>query len=92
MASKGGKSTKTKELAVDPQKLWDTANKLRGSVDAAEYKHVVLGLIFLKYISDSLQNRLFMDDMDPMDAMDVMDPPEVDRLRWTPWIRLGWRG
>ena len=33
--------------------LWDCANKLRNQMDAAEYKHLVLGLIFLKYISDS---------------------------------------
>ena len=33
-------------------KLWSAADKLRGTMDAAEYKHVVLGLIFLKYISD----------------------------------------
>ena len=34
-------------------KLWLTADKLRNNMDAAEYKHVVLGLIFLKYISDT---------------------------------------
>ena len=33
--------------------LWAAADKLRSSMDAAEYKHIVLGLIFLKYISDS---------------------------------------
>ena len=33
--------------------LWQAADKLRGHLDAAEYKHVVLGLIFLKYISDA---------------------------------------
>ena len=33
--------------------LWKTADALRGSMDAVEYKHVVLGLIFLKYISDA---------------------------------------
>src|SRR5258708_35683151 len=33
--------------------LWAAADKLRGNLDAAEYKHVVLGLIFLKYISDA---------------------------------------
>ena len=38
--------------------LWATADKLRNNMDAAEYKHVVLGLIFLKYISDSF-NDLF---------------------------------
>jgi type I restriction enzyme M protein len=35
--------------------LWKTADALRGSTDAAEYKHVVLGLIFLKYISDAFE-------------------------------------
>jgi type I restriction enzyme M protein len=35
--------------------LWKTADKLRNNMDAAEYKHVVLGLIFLKYISDSFE-------------------------------------
>ncbi len=39
------------------EKLWATADKLRGHMDAAEYKHVVLGLIFLKYISDAFQER-----------------------------------
>jgi type I restriction enzyme M protein len=35
--------------------LWDTANKLRGSVESSEYKHVVLSLIFLKFISDKFE-------------------------------------
>jgi len=39
------------------QKLWLAADKLRGNMDAAEYKHIVLGLIFLKYISDAFQER-----------------------------------
>ena len=38
------------------QKLWKTADQLRSNMDAAEYKHVVLGLIFLKYISDSFSS------------------------------------
>jgi type I restriction enzyme M protein len=37
--------------------LWKAADKLRGSMDASEYKHVVLGLIFLKYIDDSFTER-----------------------------------
>ncbi len=37
--------------------LWKSADALRGQVDAAEYKHVVLGLLFLKYISDSFESR-----------------------------------
>lgn len=42
---------------VDADVLWQAADKLRGSIDAAEYKHVVLGLIFLKYISDAFAAR-----------------------------------
>jgi type I restriction enzyme M protein len=38
-------------------KLWAAADKLRGNMDAAEYKHVVLGLIFLKYISDAFMEK-----------------------------------
>jgi len=37
--------------------LWSAADTLRGSMDASEYKHVVLGLIFLKYISDSFEEQ-----------------------------------
>jgi type I restriction enzyme M protein len=37
--------------------LWDTANKLRGSVESSEYKHVVLSLIFLKFVSDKFEER-----------------------------------
>lgn len=39
------------------EKLWQAANKLRGHMDPAEYKHIVLGLIFLKYISDAFEER-----------------------------------
>ncbi|WP_309235731.1 class I SAM-dependent DNA methyltransferase [Planktothrix sp. FACHB-1365] len=39
------------------EKLWKVADKLRGQMDAAEYKHIVLGLIFLKYISDSCEEH-----------------------------------
>src|SRR3954466_14216038 len=43
-----------KEEALE-KKLWRAADKLRKNMDAAEYKHVVLGLIFLKYISDAFE-------------------------------------
>ena len=39
------------------EKLWQMADKLRNNMDAAEYKHVVLGLIFLKYISDAFEAK-----------------------------------
>jgi len=46
-----------KEIKDEPleKQLWKAADKLRKNIDAAEYKHVVLGLIFLKYISDSFE-------------------------------------
>ena len=46
-------NTKTEEPLE--KQLWKAADKLRKNIDAAEYKHVVLGLIFLKYISDSFE-------------------------------------
>lgn len=48
----------TSSTLQDMQKtLWATADKMRANMDAAEYKHIVLGLIFLKYISDSFAGR-----------------------------------
>ena len=38
-------------------KLWEMADKLRGNIESSEYKHVILGLVFLKYISDSFLER-----------------------------------
>jgi len=51
MAKKNGNGT---EEPLEKQ-LWKTADKLRKNIDAAEYKHIVLGLIFLKYISDAFE-------------------------------------
>ena len=45
----------TADVGFEKQ-IWNAADVLRGSMDAAEYKHVVLGLIFLKYISDRFEN------------------------------------
>jgi type I restriction enzyme M protein len=47
----------TSPLRHKPSTLWATADKLRANMDAAEYKHLVLGLIFLKYISDTFQAK-----------------------------------
>lgn len=49
---------KKKEIADEPleKQLWKAADKLRKNIDAAEYKHVVLGLIFLRYISVSFED------------------------------------
>jgi type I restriction enzyme M protein len=48
---------KQKKQANIEETLWDSANKLRGSVEPSEYKHVVLGLIFLKFASDKFEER-----------------------------------
>lgn len=53
MAKKNGNG---KEKSME-ETLWESANKLRGSVESAEYKHVVLGLIFLKFASDKFEEH-----------------------------------
>lgn len=55
------------------QKLWQAADKLRNNMDAAEYKHVVLGLIFLKYISDA-----FLEVHDGLESDEYADPEDKD--------------
>lgn len=70
------------------QKLWQAADKLRGHMDASEYKHVVLGLIFLKYISDAfeekhsalLQQKLKDKGIDPEDR----DEYTAENIFWVP--------
>lgn len=71
------------------QQIWSAADILRGNMDAAEYKHVVLGLIFLKYISDSFERRYQEllrddDDVEDKDAYTEVNvffvPPEA---RWS---------
>ena len=47
----------TKQSKTLEATLWDAADKLRGNLEAAEYKHVVLGLVFLKYVSDAFEFR-----------------------------------
>ncbi|WP_282032222.1 type I restriction-modification system subunit M [Winogradskyella eximia] len=51
------KKPTTKKTKSIEETLWDSANKLRGTVESSEYKHVVLGLIFLKFASDKFQKR-----------------------------------
>ncbi|MDA0725104.1 MAG: class I SAM-dependent DNA methyltransferase, partial [Verrucomicrobia bacterium] len=50
-------STSPKNAKSFEEVLWDTATKLRGSVESSEYKHVVLSLIFLKFVSDKFEER-----------------------------------
>ena len=62
-------------------KLYQAADKLRNNMDAAEYKHVVLGLIFLKYISDSFEekyNFLLQEFANPQSELYIKE--EFDRF------------
>lgn len=54
MARRAAKAKPSKTLE---QTLWDAADKLRGNQEPSEYKHVVLGLVFLKYVSDRFDER-----------------------------------
>ncbi len=56
MAEKQAKKKVVKIKSIE-ETLWESANKLRGSVEPAEYKHVVLGLIFLKFASDKFEEH-----------------------------------
>lgn len=63
--------------------LFEAANKLRGSVESAEYKHLVLGLIFLKYISDSFtlrREQLQAELADPDSELYTDDPAEREEV------------
>ena len=51
------KKAKEKQEKPIEVSLWESANKLRGSVEPSEYKHVVLGLIFLKFVSDKFEEH-----------------------------------
>src|SRR3990172_5206068 len=74
--------------------LWQMADALRGSMDAAEYKHVVLGLIFLKYISDAFEEQHGKLDAEKKQGADPEDPDEYRAFNifWVPpearWQRL----
>jgi type I restriction enzyme M protein len=72
MAKKNGNGT---EEPLEKQ-LWKTADKLRKNIDAAEYKHIVLGLIFLKYISDAFEELYAKLKADEANGADPEDKDE----------------
>ncbi len=65
--------------------LWQAADALRGSMDAAEYKHVVLGLIFLKYISDASEEQHSKLQSEKSQGADPEDPDEY-RAKGIFWV------
>ena len=75
--------------------MWAAADKLRGHMDASEYKHVVLGLIFLKYISDAFQAKY--KQLEATKDTEYTDPEDRDEysaanIFWVPkearWVKL----
>ena len=68
------------------QKLWQAADKLRSNMDAAEYKHVVLGLIFLKYISDAFNelHKKLSDNINQGTDPEDKDEYKAENVFWVP--------
>ena len=84
------KKKKKENKSSIEQKLWLSADNLRKNIDAAEYKHIVLGLVFLKYISDSFESvyqklkktkNADLEDQDEYRAKNVFFVPPL--ARWS---------
>jgi len=73
--------------------LWRAADALRSNMDAAEYKHVVLGLIFLKYISDAFEEHRAALEADRSQGADPEDPDEYRAVNifWVPKEARWWK-
>jgi len=78
-------------LGIETQ-LWSAADTLRGNVDASEYKHVVLGLLFLKYISDAFEELHTQLQQEPGADPEDRDEYLAENVFWVPqearWSRL----
>ncbi|MHB0878361.1 MAG: type I restriction-modification system subunit M, partial [Anaerolineae bacterium] len=86
MAKTNGRNGDTTATLGFEAKLWAAADALRNNMDAAEYKHVVLGLIFLKYISDAVEGK--HTELEALRA-EGADPEDRDEYRaasifWVP--------
>lgn len=82
-----GKSDKSNGTNLGfEQKLWQAADKMRNNMDAAEYKHVVLGLIFLKYISDAFEelHTKLKNDLEGLSDAEDIDEYKKERVFWVP--------
>jgi type I restriction enzyme M protein len=90
---KAGGTTGGATVGYEAQ-LWHMADALRGSMDAAEYKHVCLGLLFLKYISDAFEEKHAALLAEKAQGADPEDPDEyrAESIFWVPpearWPRL----
>ena len=87
MSRKPSSNKSNKKILGFEEKLWAAADKMRNNMDPAEYKHVVLGLIFLKYISDSFveQQGKIKKDPDYYNGMEEdKDAYSQDNVFWVP--------
>src|SRR5215469_5067109 len=78
LMAKGNQKTANGSALEFETQLWAAADKMRGHMDASEYKHVVLGLIFLKYISDAFEEKreqLLLGFSDPKSEWFIRDEP-----------------
>ncbi|QDV33707.1 class I SAM-dependent DNA methyltransferase [Tautonia plasticadhaerens] len=82
-ATNAGKNGSGAKLGFE-EKLWAAADKMRGHMDAAEYKHVALGLIFLKYISDAFQERYDALQKEPHADPEDRDEYTAENVFWVP--------
>src|SRR2546427_4001652 len=86
MATSKSKDNNTTATIGLEAKLWAAADALRNNMDAAEYKHVVLGLIFLKYISDAFEAKHAELEAQKKQGADPEDPDEyrAASIFWVP--------
>jgi type I restriction enzyme M protein len=87
-ARSNGNGGQSDALVGFEEKLWQMADKLRNNMDAAEYKHVVLGLVFLKYISDAFEEKHDALAADKKSGADPEDPDEyrAENIFWVPKV------
>ena len=83
---RGKKKNDTTATLGFEAKLWQAADALRNNMDAAEYKHVVLGLVFLKYISDAFEAQHAKLEAERAKGADPEDPDEyrAASIFWVP--------
>ena len=88
MANESGKAKNGDSSGLEA-KLWAAADALRNNMDAAEYKHVVLGLIFIKYISDAFEAKHAELEAEKKKGADPEDPKSCASSS-RPWRPSPW--
>lgn len=85
MAKKAAPKARSLQSKGFEETLWDSANKLRGSVESSEYKHIVLSLIFLKFVSDKFETQKHkIEEQYGADFVDMVDFYTQDNVFYLP--------